>query len=139
LHDEAKAEDSRWVHRPAYNWDELQKATALPHSPGGRIYGGLARLLRLRKQLPMDSAGKLHCFDTGNPHVLSFGREQATHRLLIVANLTESVQAIDADALRTYGGSYNYLDLLSEKQHKGTGTLNLSPYALLWLTPRQHD
>ena len=44
----------------------------------GRIYQGLQRLIRLRKQTAAFSGGQLQVMNTGNPHVLGYVRTSRT-------------------------------------------------------------
>jgi amylosucrase len=133
--DEAKAEDSRWVHRPAYNWTALDRAQSDPSTPEGRVFAGLRKLIALRKQLHLSQA-QLHVLATGNPHLLGFACEHGSSRLIVIANLTESGQQISGNVLRSYGAAYKFYDLVDACEVSAETDLCLQPYALRWLTQK---
>jgi amylosucrase len=110
--DPAKAGDSRWVHRPSTNWEQMARRHD-PDSLEGRVYSGLRRLIDLRKGDPIFAGNALQVIDTGNPHILAYVRLQADRRLLVFANFSEQPQTIPANLLRLYGLSYTFTDLLS--------------------------
>jgi glycosidase len=131
--DPAKAGDSRWVHRPAYDWE----AAALRNDPDsiqGRVFRGLAHLIALRKGNPAFSGSELEVIDTGNEHVLGYVRRSSGQRLLVLANFTERSQAVAFNQLRLYGLSYTFTDLVTGAAIPA-GDLALEPYRFLCLAP----
>jgi len=132
-HDPDKVHDSRWVHRPKRNWldHDLRSAT---NSLQGQIYGGLRRMIELRKSLPALSTN-LELVDTGNPHVLGFAHYHATGPLVVIANFSERPQKIAAEVLHQQGLNWPAVDLISDGRVALSEELNLSPYQLAWLQP----
>lgn len=123
--DSAKAHDSRWVHRPRFDWTRA----ALRHDPTtvpGKIYLGLGRLLELRRAHEIFSGGRMRVRDTGNDHVYAFERYNDA-RVLVIANFSEVPQRINdpmlrvqiMDAIPLHGGEYLGEDV------------TLAPYALV--------
>jgi amylosucrase len=92
------AHDSRWVHRPAANWDGYARRSD-PATIEGRVYGGLQALVQLRKSFPAFSAGELEIIPTENDHVLGFVRKFDGHRAVIFANFSDSKQLVPARVL----------------------------------------
>ena len=89
--DAAKADDSRWVHRPPRNAARYQAR----HDAGtdaGRIFGGLLGLIAARRRAPELAGGQLTTFGTANPCVLGFLRGSYPHHLLVLANFSEQPQ-----------------------------------------------
>lgn len=130
--DPAKLDDSRWVHRPATDWARAaQRHDA--STVTGRIFNGLARLIRLRKGLRALWDGAMQVMDSGNPHLLGYIRQHEGERLLVVANFSEQPQTLDANRLRVYGLSYHLHDLLSERTLPPGQPLLLDPYQTVWL------
>ncbi len=136
--DPAKVTDSRWVHRPAMNWD----LAADRHDPAhiaGRIYAWLRHLIDLRKSTPGLGGNQMEVVNLGNDHVFAYVRTNpaaARGRVLVVANFTEQVQPVRANELRLYGLSYHFDELIAGRPLVlASDEVVLEPYAVLWLTP----
>jgi len=130
--DPAKAEDSRWVHRPAADWDRIARR-ADESTLEGQIYGRLRRLIERRKESPAFCGGETEIVDTGNPHVLGYVRQSQGQRILVLASFSEQEQRIAANDLRVHGLSYAFVDLVSGKQRAATEDLTLEPLGFVWL------
>jgi amylosucrase len=116
--DPAKANDSRWVHRPAADWAQMEKR-GKPETTEGRIFEGLRRVIQARKANPVFSGGEFQWVDSGSSQVFAFLRTHAgerSERALVLCNFSEQPQLIRANLLRLYGLSYHFRDLLSERQ-----------------------
>ena len=131
--DPAKADDSRWVHRPAADPEKYACRTD-PSTVEGRIYQGLRKLIELRKELPAFSGQEIQVIDTGSPHLLGYVRSHENQRVLVFANFTEGEQRLPANLLRLYGMSYQYHDLLRDRQIP-PGDIGLGPYEFLAIRP----
>ncbi len=90
--DPAQARDSRWVHRLRVDWEKYQRRS-VPETVEGRVFGGLQRLIELRKGRLAFSGGDLTVLDTQNPHVLGFLRRYAGQQATIFSNFSEHPQA----------------------------------------------
>ncbi len=133
--DPAKSEDSRWVHRPATNWDKM----TLRHDrqrPEGQIYGRLRQLISIRKRYAMFSANDMAVVDVENEHVFGFVRWNEAGRVLILSNFSERAQALSANLVRSYGLAYDFRDLVTGEDIELAADLVLEPYQFLWLV---HD
>ena len=137
--DLAKAKDSRWAHRPRADWLTLEQRGNADRIEG-RIFQGLQRLVRLRKQTIAFTGGQLQVMNTGNPHVLGYVRTSNHNSVLVFANFTEGEQVINANLLRLYGLSYQFADLISGDIHQQED-LVLPPYGFAPLAGIQatHD
>ena len=93
--------DSRWVHRPRADWEKYAKRSD-PGCIEGRVYQGLQRLIRLRKQYDAFSGGELEIIPTENEHVLGFMRIHAGNRAVIFANFSESPQRLPSRLFDQY-------------------------------------
>lgn len=126
----AKAEDSRWAHRPAFDWGRAAQRSD-PASIPGRIFQPLHRLIGLRKRTPALANGGTTFLDTGNTHVLGYSRSGA---LLCLANFSERQQAVHRDALAgRWDLSGAHIDLTSGAAHTIRDLLVLEPYQFVWL------
>ena len=55
--DPAKSGDSRWVHRPFANWEKIDRRN-VPHALEAEVYGGLQRLIAVRKEFEAFAGGR---------------------------------------------------------------------------------
>jgi glycosidase len=130
--DPAKSEDSRWVHRPAYDWQrhaQRQDETTV----AGRVYQGLQRLAALRKRNPVFSGASLEVVDSGSPQVLAYLRLHAGKRALVLANFSEAPQLVPANVLRLALLSYQVSDLATGNAVP-MQDLRLEPFQFVCLT-----
>jgi amylosucrase len=128
----ALAGDSRWVHRPATDWDRYERRQNQA-TLEGRIFAGMTRLIELRKQQPALWDGAAEFVETGNAHLFGYIRHHGGQRLLILANFSEQPQALDANRLRVYGPGYHFTDLISGQIRAAAEPLALGPYEYVWL------
>jgi len=132
--DPAKADDSRWVHRPLRNqvaMDQRHDPTTIP----GRIFSTLTRLIHLRTSLPALRDGMMEVVRSDNRHVLAYVRQTGSQRVLVLANFSEYPQSIAGNLLRMYGPGLELFDLIQEQPVSATTALTLQPYQFVWLTP----
>ncbi len=110
--DPNKVRDSRWVHRPAANWETAAERSQ-PETTAFQIYTGLKRLIAMRKAHPVFSGHETEIIDTGNPQVFGYLKTQDNERILALANFSEVEQVIPTNLLRLYGLGYQFIDLVS--------------------------
>jgi amylosucrase len=128
----AKAEDSRWAHRPATDWTRAgERHDAL--TVQGRIFAELTRLIALRKEQPALWDGGLEVIDTGSPHLFGYARHHEGQRLLVVTNFSEQSHVMDANRLRAYGVGYHFVDRVRGGSFSAEEPLILEPYGFVWL------
>jgi glycosidase len=126
----AKAEDSRWVHRPAHDAARAAARTDATSIPG-RIFQPLHRLIWLRKQTPALANTGTTFFDTGNTHVLGYSR---SGEILCLANFSERQQAVHRDALAAHWDLTGaHTDLTTGATYILRDLLVLEPYQFVWL------
>lgn len=110
--DPAKAGDSRWVHRPRADWARYERRLD-PTTIEGRVFGGLKRLIQVRKEQTVFSGGNTQVIESGSPQVFAFVHTHQGERALVFANFSEEEQTIPANLLRLYGLGYGFTDLLT--------------------------
>ena len=153
--DPAKADDSRWVHRPRIDWGQAVNRTD-PATVEGRIFDRMRHLIAVRKETPAFAGNHMEIVAASNDHVFGYVRSasvgtpaslpamgtpaslpaasQKTQRVLVLANFTENVQTVRANEIRLYGLGYRFMDLVAEKMIVlGDGDVALEPYQVLWL------
>ncbi len=129
-HDPAKAQDSRWVHRPRFDWKRAARRTDAK-TIEGRIFQSLQKLIQLRKSTPALMNGKSTFLDTGNPHVLGYTRAGS---VLALCNFSEYQQAVHRDGVREHWAlSGEMTDLTTGETVTVRDLLVLEPYQFVWL------
>ncbi len=128
----AKASDSRWVHRPATNWDQLALRDE-PDTIEGRVYGRLRHMIQTRKHCPALAGNETAIIDAGNPHVFGYRRRHGADQALVLANFSQRGQTIAANVIRTQGLGYEFRDLVGGDTLELTRDVTLEPYQLMWL------
>jgi len=87
--DPEKAEDSRYIHRGAMNWDHVA-LIADKDSVEGRMYNGLSRLEEIRKsEKAFVSYADAWTIDTGDESVLCIGRQYEGEKIIGIFNFSE--------------------------------------------------
>lgn len=125
--DDEKREDSRYLHRGAFQWD-LAAMRRDPDTRQGKQFMGLRRLEELRCAEPaFDARADVWTFDTGSPHVLGVGRWYKGRKLMALFNfsnqfLTASCREEGPFEELIYGGRFGDLS-----------HVELPPYGFVWL------
>lgn len=129
------AHDSRWINRPAMDWDRAARAAADPDSPEGRVLHGTRAILAARR-----SCDRLHgghpteILDSGNPAILAFARRAPQGGILCLFNFTESWQQVSGDWMR-FQGVTDMRDILSDATVAlHDDMLALPPYGRVWMS-----
>jgi amylosucrase len=135
--DPAKAGDSRWIHRPKMKWEYLEELDDHIGSGNGsirqRIFRSIQKLISLRKSSPALAGQDMELMATANEHVLGYVRVREGHRLIVLANFSEELQAIEGNILRTAGLGRFFEDMIQGKTYASSEPTVLEPYQILWL------
>ena len=127
-----RAGDSRWVHRPRFDWARAEQR-ADPDTIPGRVFQPLRRLIGVRKSLATFADGGTTFFDTGNPHVLGYVRQG---EVLVLANFSEFEQQVASgvlDPVWAVPEDQRVVDLAHDRRVDLRGALTLAPYQFSWL------
>ncbi len=135
--DPARAEDSRWIHRPVMDWSAADRRIDRT-TVEGRVFEGLTRLIRRRTATPaLRSGGTTEAFSTGNDRVLGVRRWHPDHGpVLIVASFSPETNAVAPLGRPPIGDAW--FDVLSGERVPGDEPLSLGGYALRWYTADPH-
>jgi len=137
--DPHKQGDSRWVHRPAIDWDKA----ALRNTPGSveyRIFSALKKMIAVRKEIPsFADFNNRELIDVANPHLFVFERynvSQPGDRVLVVGNFSNRPQHLNLDDLSSRPRQHGpYVDLLSgERPDLFKASLVIPGYGFYWLS-----
>ncbi len=125
--DPDKAQDSRYIHRRAMNWQLVEKIVD-ERSVEGRIFKQLGRLERIRKseKIFMTDADAW-TFETGENSVLGIGRYYEGKTLLGLFNFSEYDKAIELSEKEE-----SYIELFSGKTVKA-GQIEIPAYGFYYL------
>jgi amylosucrase/maltose alpha-D-glucosyltransferase/alpha-amylase len=130
--DPEKDGDTRWAHRPAFDW-VLAKQRRDPETVAGRIYHGLLRLIQLRQQNLAFTRGETEIADTGNDHVFGYFRHHDGHSVFVLANFSEQTQTLAANRLRLLGLRKTFTDIVAGRTITATQKLEVAPYQFMVL------
>ena len=135
--DPAKAGDTRWIHRPKMKWEYLDELEDHIEAGNGsirkRVFRSIQKLIALRKTLPALAGQEMELIGTSNEHVLGYVRVRDGHRLIVLANFSESMHTIDGNKLRTVGLGRFFEDAIQGKTYSTSEPVALEPYQILWL------
>jgi maltose alpha-D-glucosyltransferase/alpha-amylase len=117
---------------PEYHFEANNVETA--QSNPNSLLWWMKKLIGIRKSFPELSRGDLRFLGSENPRVLSFTRQQNGRTLLIVANLSRTVQHVELD-LSDYRGHVP-VELFGQSDFPTIGDLpyflTLAPYGFYW-------
>ncbi len=106
LEDESKANDSRWMHRPRFDWNKAEQR----HNHGSveqRLFYGLQKMIAVRKATPaFADFNNRELLDVKNTHLFVFLRthpERTTESVLVVGNFDIKPQYLDLTDLGSRG------------------------------------
>lgn len=127
----AQTGHNRTINRQKLDTDAILAQLDDADSFRAKVFYGYVHLIQTRIQQSAfhPNAGQ-SAVDTGNPSVFALQRESDSQMVLAVYNVTGTPQNVDLSALLPDGGR----DLLAGQAH--SGTVELPPYAVLWLERR---
>ncbi|MEE4165147.1 MAG: alpha-amylase family glycosyl hydrolase [Desulfocapsaceae bacterium] len=139
LNDPAKANDTRWAHRPRIDWEKAELRN-VPGTIEYRIFSALKKMIAIRKEIPaFADFNNRELLDVDNPHLFVFSRldyMQPRNRVLVVANFDGNPQHLNIEEIGSsihirYEAVY---DLYSrEKPAMFKEALVIPPYQFYWL------
>lgn len=128
--DPDKKGDSRWVHRPRFNWDTAENRHD-ETTIAGKMFKGFTNIINTRKSTPELGKGHTQFFDTGNTHVLGYIR---SHAILVLCNFSENEQRIHKRIIAAYIDMPDKArDLLTDTDWAIPDQITLAPYQYVWL------
>ena len=130
--DPAKADDSRWVHRPPADplrYAQRKDRETIP----GKLFLGLQHLVQLRKSTPEICQGLPEFINTGNPHVFGYLHAGEDAEILFLNNFSDQPQRVSKNLMRLRGLAYPIEDMVSGTVFEEEADLDLAPCQYLWL------
>jgi amylosucrase len=142
VEDERKSGDTRWMHRPAFDWDKAELRNK-PNTVENRIFHALKKMIAVRKEVPaFADFNNRELRDTGNPHLFVFCRVNPQHvsdRVLVVGNFDARPQHLELDSLKDTAFMHHsqIVDLYSgESPAMFKNAIVIPPYRFYWLHAR---
>ena len=125
--DPDRQEDSRYIHRGAFQW-ELAERRSDPDTYQGKLFQGLRRLEELRAGEPcFDAKAEVHVEDSGDSRVLALCRRLGDRELVCLFNF--SSQFVYAGVNREGG----YTELMYGTKYDNIRSIELWPNGFAWL------
>jgi amylosucrase len=133
LTDPAKADDSRWIHRPAMSWDVADRRNA-PGTLEARMFATVQRLVVARRAAPaMDAGGELWIHRHTDPAVFAWARLHPRHgRFYGIANFANRPASVPASFLEWAGMVSPRLVLGEDDVRHAGAEWTVAPYGLAW-------
>ena len=125
--DPLKADDSRYLHRGPFRWDEAEQRLN-PTARQGRLFLGIRKLVELRRANAIfDADAQVWSFDAGDDALLGVKRFRDGRTLTMVYNFSEYWKHAQ---LYAYG---RHTELLRGDELDLNGHWDLPPYGYIWL------
>lgn len=126
--------DSRWVHRPALDWERANIATS-PLNGQVQVFTETKRIMTRRKALRQFHASvPTRVFSTGKSEVFAFARLAPTGSVVCLFNFSEQTIYISEAILAENGAREMYDELSEAPLTLFDGQLALLPYGRVWVT-----
>jgi amylosucrase len=142
MDDEAKAHDTRWIHRPVIDWDKAERRHK-PGTPEQRLFEGIRKMIAVRKNTPaFADFNNRELIETGNPHLFVFLRTDPFAQgepVLVVGNFDVAPQSLNLGDLhyRSYLEFERLRDLYTgEAPALFKDQLVIPPHRFYWLAGR---
>jgi len=140
LEDPAKANDSRWAHRPHINWENAERRN-MPGTVEYKLFSAVRKMIAVRKEVAaFADFNNRELLDVGNPHLFVFARfdpNRTAGRVLVVANFDSKPQYLNLNDIgrNTPFREATIRDLYSgESPAMFKDDLVIPPYLFYWLT-----
>ena len=122
-----KVGDTRWIHRPAFDW-EIAAQRDNNDSVAGQLFHGLLKLVQLRQQNLAFTRAETEIADLGNDHVFGYFRHHSEQSVLVLGNFSDADQTLSGTRLRQLGMRKTFTDIIAGKTVTATHQLVLEPY-----------
>lgn len=134
--DPGKADDSRWVHRPRFDWKRAENRHD-PTTIEGHVFREISNMIAIRKNTPALADRYTRFFDTRNPHVLGFIRNED---VIVLANFHDWPQNVHYEAVAAHVPLMEQLtDLITGKMFTAHELIALEAYQIVWLATGIHN
>lgn len=124
--DPLKADDSRYLHRGRFHWDDAQNKDDIK-TKAGKVYTKIHNLTKLRAQYSVfDANADTWIIETYNKSVLGIGRYYHGEKLIGLFNFSQS------DETAWINEQEDYIDLLTG-EHREAKAVGIPAQSFVWL------
>ncbi len=124
--DPLKSEDSRYLHRGNFSWEEAEKRKK-SNTREGRIFKAINKLVEIRRSYEVfDSKADAWIIDTWNDHILGIGRYYKGQKMIALFNFSKE------DETAWVNEPEDYYDMLTGKPRPAKG-VGIPGYGFAWL------
>lgn len=127
-----KEGDSRWLHRPPFDWDKAEKRTEEGEIEQ-TLHGGFLKLNQLRLHNAALARGETEIVDPGNEHVFGYFRTADDQSILCLANFSDRPQTVGAPRLRQLGLKKVLFDIIAGQTVIAAKQLEMEPLQFMVL------
>ena len=128
--EEHKNLDSRWIHRPVFDWVAAENLSD-GETPTSILYKEIQQLFLIRKKESAFSMGSCRIVDQEHRYILGYARTGLDGDILVLANFSDSPQSMRQDDLYFGNSPPELIDIITGKLYKNN--ICLQPWDLLWL------
>ena len=133
--DMEKEGDSRWLHRPLFDWEKAEARTQ-PDSVEGILHAGFLKLAKMRLNNDAVARGETEIVDAGNDHVFAYFRTTPEQTVFCLANFSDQPQIVSAPRLRQLGLRKALVDIVAGQTIIAAKQLDLEPHQFMVLLKR---
>ncbi|MEM6910026.1 MAG: alpha-amylase family protein [Verrucomicrobiota bacterium] len=127
-----KEGDSRWLHRPYFDWDKAAQRH-VAGTPENLLFQGFLKLNQIRMNNSALAQGETEVIHTENDHVLGWFRTNSEQSVLCLGNFSDRTQSIAATRLRQLGLRKALVDIVAGKHILASKRLELEPLQFMVL------
>lgn len=124
--------DTRWLHRPAFDWQKADQKTEA-NTVEQTLYSGFLKLSQLRLNNVALARGETEIVDTGNDHVFGYFRTTPEQSILCLANFSDQAQTVGAPRLRQLGLKKVLVDIIAGQTVVARQQLDMQPLQFMVL------
>jgi amylosucrase len=130
--DPEKEGDARWIHRPFFDWEKVEKRT-IPGTVEQILHEGFLKLSQLRLKSDALARGDTEVVHPGNEHVFAYFRTTPDQSILCLANFSEEEQVVPASRLRQLGLKKALVDIIQGRTVIAAKELRMDPLQFMVL------
>lgn len=130
--DLGKEGDTRWVHRPRFDWEKITQRS-VPGTVEQILHEGFLKLSQLRLKSDALARGDTEIVDAGNEHVFAYFRTTRDQSILCLANFSDEIQILPAPRLRQLGLKKALVDIIAGQTIIAAKQLEMEPLQFMVL------
>jgi len=132
--DPDKAGDSRWVHRPMFDWNRAENRNII-NTFENKVFQSIKEMIRIRKSNKLfDGDVKAVVIPNSEISIYSFFKKNKREHMVFIHNFSEHIKYASSSAYHQVNISYKMKDLLTGRiVDFRNERIRLAPYEVLWL------